>query len=98
VRPTGSEAGRHHRGSRAPLEATPVHQALVLADGRLDGIVTSSDVSRIITWPASAAGSRTPRTPLHQASRPVSAAPRGTCHIRKFSANCCVREPGCAPM
>ncbi|KUO14554.1 site-2 protease family protein [Streptomyces dysideae] len=47
------------------LEASPVHQALVLADGRLVGIVTSSDVSRTITWLASAAGSRTPRTPLH---------------------------------
>ncbi|WP_158101826.1 CBS domain-containing protein [Streptomyces swartbergensis] len=36
------------------IEARPVRRALVLAEGRLVGIVTHSDVSRVSTWLASA--------------------------------------------
>jgi Zn-dependent protease len=36
------------------LDASSVHHALVLADGRLVGIVTNSDVSRVTAWLASA--------------------------------------------
>ncbi|MFJ8464740.1 hypothetical protein [Streptomyces swartbergensis] len=36
------------------IEAMPVRGALVLAEGRLVGIVTHSDISRVTTWLASA--------------------------------------------
>ncbi|MFI2205614.1 site-2 protease family protein [Streptomyces sp. NPDC020192] len=37
------------------LEASPARRALVLAEGRVVGIVSSSDVSRVITWLSSTA-------------------------------------------
>jgi predicted transcriptional regulator len=47
------------------LEASPARRALVLVDGRVVGIVTSSDVSRVIAWLTSTtppgAGLRTAR-------------------------------------
>ncbi|MGW5464272.1 site-2 protease family protein [Streptomyces sp. NPDC003996] len=47
------------------LEASPARRALVLVDGRVVGIVTSSDVSRVIAWLSSTtppgAGLRTAR-------------------------------------
>ncbi|MGQ5635915.1 MULTISPECIES: site-2 protease family protein [unclassified Streptomyces] len=37
------------------LDSSPARRALVLTDGRLVGIVSSSDVSRVLTWLSSAA-------------------------------------------
>ncbi len=37
------------------LDTSPARRALVLAEGRLVGIVSSSDVSRVLTWLSSAA-------------------------------------------
>ncbi|MEV6958667.1 site-2 protease family protein [Streptomyces sp. NPDC051207] len=39
------------------IEASPVRRALVVAEGRLAGIVTHSDISRVTTWLASASPS-----------------------------------------
>ncbi|MFC8419509.1 site-2 protease family protein [Streptomyces sp. NPDC057236] len=36
------------------LDSSPAHRALVLEDGRVAGMVTSSDISRITSWLASA--------------------------------------------
>ncbi|MGW0082774.1 site-2 protease family protein [Streptomyces sp. NPDC003393] len=46
------------------LDASPARRALVLAEGRVVGIVTSADVSRIITWLSS---TRPPGTGLRTA-------------------------------
>jgi CBS domain-containing protein len=37
------------------LDASPARRALVLVEGRVVGILTSSDVSRVITWLSSTA-------------------------------------------
>ncbi|MFG2335549.1 CBS domain-containing protein [Streptomyces yangpuensis] len=36
------------------LESSPAHRAVVVADGLVVGVVTSSDVSRVTSWLASA--------------------------------------------
>ncbi|UYQ60182.1 site-2 protease family protein [Streptomyces peucetius] len=40
------------------LDTSPAHRALVLEDGRLVGMITSSDISRVTTWLASSAAWR----------------------------------------